>query len=840
MIRISLESPALIAVRNWLAGSQPTQRGRNGNRKASRPSFRLEHLEGRTMLDAGMRAFLPDLAAESDTGWSNVDNLTSDQTPTLTGRVSSAASQARLIIDGRRVAEVPVVNGMWSYTVPAEATLAAGGHTIAARAVDASGKVGRLSKPLAVKIVTTVPNAPTLRLGNASDTGTKGDGITTYATPTFRGIAEPGKIVNVSIDGVSAGRVLSHVRTGEWLFKSPKLSNGKHHVTVEVENSAGLKSAATDLAVDINGQRTVILDASNGPVELKASHILGGGSQGFIVTKVHDGTLEKWSATRNSWKKIPTKAFATNPAAVQIAPAIRTISYTDLVRWTPSSTTRGIGQAFNAIPLDKSGGLTEPTPGAGTVPGKVVNLRSKPVQGNGSILTWNALTDGYGGSSTRYSVEVTREDGQTLLYNVPSTVRTVASVEGGTVLQARIWGATNTGAGEVGIYNPVPVNLPPTIAPVENKTLVNGQIVGTVGAIDPEGDPLTFVLTQIPKYGTVQINPDGTYVYTPGMDYPGYDSFWLAVNDGEFNGEALVSVGDPSLMDLNSALISRGLTIYNLTGSNLELTDFYAERRVENRATVGTVLKPAESTFVRLAQYAFETNRSTSTFSRQTNAFWSGFLTYFDLLPVATNWGCKPVYAPQPPYFRTEGSTTNRNAALYLLDPDGTTITIPSGQGQEQADLLNQLAQSKWVNSSFTPKSFDDTVWTDWKLAANPVLNNTPSPLTTTITATVTQSTTTTLKLSASIKAKVFEVVEITVAAEYSEAWTDTYTFSQSVGVTAQPGEKVFLETREPVKRVIGDYTVQMGNTTWILKDVYFDSPDPDRYMEYKATTTQI
>jgi len=47
MMRISLESPALIAVRNWLAGSQPTQRGRNGSRKASRLTFRAEQLEKR-------------------------------------------------------------------------------------------------------------------------------------------------------------------------------------------------------------------------------------------------------------------------------------------------------------------------------------------------------------------------------------------------------------------------------------------------------------------------------------------------------------------------------------------------------------------------------------------------------------------------------------------------------------------------------------------------------------------------------------------------------------------------------------------------------------------------
>ena len=67
MMRITLESPALIAVRNWLAGSQPTPRsGRSGSRKASRTQFRTEQLEPRTMLDGGMRAFLPVIGDGSD------------------------------------------------------------------------------------------------------------------------------------------------------------------------------------------------------------------------------------------------------------------------------------------------------------------------------------------------------------------------------------------------------------------------------------------------------------------------------------------------------------------------------------------------------------------------------------------------------------------------------------------------------------------------------------------------------------------------------------------------------------------------------------------------------
>lgn len=45
------------------------------------------------MLDTGMRAFLPDLEESSDTGESRVDNITSDRTPALAGRVQGPVSQ---------------------------------------------------------------------------------------------------------------------------------------------------------------------------------------------------------------------------------------------------------------------------------------------------------------------------------------------------------------------------------------------------------------------------------------------------------------------------------------------------------------------------------------------------------------------------------------------------------------------------------------------------------------------------------------------------------------------------------------------------------------------------
>ncbi len=53
---------------------------------------------------------------------------------------------------------------------------------------------------------------------------------------------------------------------------------------------------------------------------------------------------------------------------------------------------------------------------------------------------------------------------------------------------------------------------------------------------DPDGDPLTAVLVTPPANGTVVLNPDGSFVYTPDADFSGSDSFTYRANDGTTNG----------------------------------------------------------------------------------------------------------------------------------------------------------------------------------------------------------------------------------------------------------------------------------------------------------------
>ncbi len=74
-------------------------------------------------------------------------------------------------------------------------------------------------------------------------------------------------------------------------------------------------------------------------------------------------------------------------------------------------------------------------------------------------------------------------------------------------------------------------NQAPTLNPSQTTGQVSGTITGTLGAVDPESDPMLYGVLQNPQEGTVSLNPDGTYTYTPGSDFDGRDVFIVAARD---------------------------------------------------------------------------------------------------------------------------------------------------------------------------------------------------------------------------------------------------------------------------------------------------------------------
>lgn len=71
----------------------------------------------------------------------------------------------------------------------------------------------------------------------------------------------------------------------------------------------------------------------------------------------------------------------------------------------------------------------------------------------------------------------------------------------------------------------------PILNPVQLTGQVSGEITGTLGGKDPEAEAITYNLVDAPSEGTVVINLDGTWVYTPGADFTGTDGFVVSATD---------------------------------------------------------------------------------------------------------------------------------------------------------------------------------------------------------------------------------------------------------------------------------------------------------------------
>ncbi|WP_172205241.1 retention module-containing protein, partial [Niveibacterium sp. COAC-50] len=117
-------------------------------------------------------------------------------------------------------------------------------------------------------------------------------------------------------------------------------------------------------------------------------------------------------------------------------------------------------------------------------------------------------------------------------YNGPATI--IYTVSDGR-------GATTDGTITV---NVTPVNDAPTATNVAVTTLEDTPVAGRTPGSDVDGDTLSYAKGSDPAHGSVTVNTDGTWVYTPTKDYNGPDSFTVTVSDGKGGTTtATVSVG---------------------------------------------------------------------------------------------------------------------------------------------------------------------------------------------------------------------------------------------------------------------------------------------------------
>jgi hypothetical protein len=126
--------------------------------------------------------------------------------------------------------------------------LSSGTYGITAKAMDVAGNTGAASAAYAVTVDTTAPPAPTgLSLDSTTDSGTLGDGITSFAQVKIDGTAEPGSTVTLyDTNGTTViGTGASDATTGAFGITTSTLSNGTHSITAKATDAAGNTGAAS-------------------------------------------------------------------------------------------------------------------------------------------------------------------------------------------------------------------------------------------------------------------------------------------------------------------------------------------------------------------------------------------------------------------------------------------------------------------------------------------------------------------------------------------------------------------------------------------------------------------
>jgi uncharacterized delta-60 repeat protein len=93
-------------------------------------------------------------------------------------------------------------------------------------------------------------------------------------------------------------------------------------------------------------------------------------------------------------------------------------------------------------------------------------------------------------------------------------------------------------------------NQPPVASAAELSGWMSTPIAGRLAGEDPDGEPLTFAVVDEPSGGTLELDEDGSFVYTPARGTSGDDAFTFVVDDSrDTSDEATVAISIATLTD---------------------------------------------------------------------------------------------------------------------------------------------------------------------------------------------------------------------------------------------------------------------------------------------------
>ncbi|WP_137148744.1 Ig-like domain-containing protein [Mycolicibacterium sp. CR10] len=360
----------------------------------------------------------------------------------------------------------------------------------------------------------------------------------------------------------------------------------------------------------------------------------------------------------------------------------------------------------------------------------------------------------------------------------------------------------------------------------------DGSVLGRINATDAEGDELMWRLVEGPRHGTVTLGVDGSYRYTPDPDFVafgGVDAFVVTVRDAGlhmhlFNGTGKTVVAVPVTVT-NTAVASVGLTlgfdVINLSSHPLKF-DKYSNTydRPESGPTLDQVFKPGEVAHFELVRPFLESRVDAHFVATDGSgvSFWVGMdsQSLFGIGQVTCSNSGRSACTP---------SRWSPGTVVGLMDPPGTVIRLGPNSPGAQRDVLNGLCSYSVQSTCDFKPDRQENVWTSFRQISSTLTN--PTPVNQTISKAYSHavSQSDSVSVAAKIGFKLTDIVNFEITTTYGHTWTDTQTYTETVTLTVPPFYQGWIDFRDRVYRVSGTFTLTMGDTTWIVEDVYFDTP---------------
>ena len=114
------------------------------------------------------------------------------------------------------------------------------------------------------------------------------------------------------------------------------------------------------------------------------------------------------------------------------------------------------------------------------------------------------------------------------------------------------------------------LNNAPTVTDDSKNTDEDTSATGQVTANDVDGDTLTYSKDTNPAHGSVTVNGDGSYIYTPKANYHGTDSFTVLVSDG--NGGTVISTVSITVNSINDAPVAQNDTVNTKENKSINIS----------------------------------------------------------------------------------------------------------------------------------------------------------------------------------------------------------------------------------------------------------------------------